>query len=166
MYTKQHLLVAKIASKSFIKPELACIAYYGDKVIATDTFRMLEIPVEDGVALAEPDLRLASSAKMPVGFLKVDEPLGVKPRSAGKFPDTTFVTKKMSEGEFITLKVNGKLFGELLTQMSKLNKYGTVTMRVPIVELETANRAILLEAPMGDINKGLKATGLMMPIHN
>ena len=160
MYTKDHLLTAKIASKSLIKPELACIAYYGDKVIATDSFRMLEIPVVDGVALEKPDLRIASSAKMPAGFVKVDEPLGMKPTSAGEYPDTAFVTKRMNEGEFVTLKVNGKLFGELLMQMAKLNKYGTITMRVPMA----TQSAILLEAPMGDINSGIKATGLMMPM--
>lgn len=121
---------------------------------------MLEIPVIDGVALEEPDLRIASSAKMPHGVIGVDEPLGVKPVGAGKYPDVNQVTKKMNEGEFVTLKINGKLFGELLMQMAKLNKYGTITMRVPMEK----ERAILLEAPMGDIKSGIKATGLMMPM--
>lgn len=160
MYTKDHLLVAKIASKNLIKPELACIAYYGDKVVATDTFRMLEIPVEGGVALKEPDLRLASSAKMPAGILKVAEPLGVKPVDAGDYPKMDYVKKIHNEGEFVTVNVNGKLFGELLTQMAKLNRYGKVTLRVPL----TAHKAIMLEAPMGDINSDIKATGLMMPL--
>jgi len=162
MYTKNHLLVAKIASKSLIKPELACIAYYGDKVVATDSFRMLEVPVEGGVALEKPELRLASSAKMPAGFVKVDEPLGIKPVNAGKYPDMDLVKKIHNEGEFVTINVNGKLFGELLMQMAKLNKYNKVTLRVPI----TAYRAIMLEAPMGKIiNSDIKATGLMMPMN-
>jgi len=160
MYTKDHLLVAKIASKSLIKPELACIAYYGDRVIATDSFRMMEVPVVDGVALKEPELRLASSAKMPAGVLKVEEPLGVKPTNAGEYPSMEYVMKTHNQGEFVTLKVNGKLFGELLTQMAKLNKYGTVILRVPVM----AGRAIMLEAPMGDIKSDIKATGLMMPM--
>jgi hypothetical protein len=45
--------------------------------------------------------------------------------------------------------------------MAKLNRYGKVTLRVPI----TAYRAIMLEAPMGDINSNIKATGLMMPLN-
>ena len=161
MYTKDHLLTAKIASKSVIKPELACIAYYGDKVIATDSFRMLEVPVEGGVALKEPDLRLASSAKMPAGFLKVEDPLGMKPVNAGKYPDMDLVKKIHNEGKIVTINVNGKLFGELLTQMAKLNRYGKVTLRVPMAEY----KAIMLEAPMGDINRDIKATGLMMPLN-
>jgi len=161
MYTKDHLLTAKIASKSLIKPELACIAYYGDKVVATDTYRMLEIPVEGGVALKEPDLRLASSAKMPAGFLKVEDPLGMKPANAGEYPSMDYVMKTHNEGEFVTVNVNGKLFGELLTQMAKLNKYNKVTLRVPM----TAYKAIILEAPMGNINSDIKATGLMMPLN-
>jgi len=161
MYTKDHLLTAKIASKSLIKSELACIAYYGDKVIATDTFRMLEVPVEGGVALKEPDLRLASSAKMPAGFLKVEDPLGMKPVNAGKYPDMDLVKKIHNEGKIVTINVNGKLFGELLTQMAKLNRYGKVTLRVPMAEY----KAIMLEAPMGDINSDIKAKGLMMPLN-
>ena len=161
MYTKDHLITAKIASKSLIKSELACIAYCGDKVIATDTFRMLEVPVEGGLALKEPDLRLASSAKMPAGFIKVEDPLGMKPVNEGKYPDMDLVKKIHNEGKFVTINVNGKLFGELLTQMAKLNRYEKVTLRVPTAEY----KAIMLEAPMGDINSDIKATGLMMPLN-
>jgi len=161
MYTKDHLLTAKIASKTSVKLELTCIAYYGDKVIATDSYRMLEIPVEDGVALDKPDLRIASSAKMPHGFITVDEPLGVKLPNAGEYPDINSVMKTMREGEFTTISVNGKLFGELLMQMAKVNESGKVTLRVPVAP----EKAIILEAPIGKVTSDIKATGLMMPLN-
>ena len=157
MYKKEHLLVAKIASKNSLKKELNCIAYRGDKVVATDSFRMMEVPVEDGVALEKPDLRIASSAKMPAGYLMVDEPLGLELKDADKYPDTDVVMKSSAEGEFVTFNVNGKLFGELLMQMAKLNNFGQVTVKVPT----TPYKAIMLESKFGD----LTAKGLMMPMN-
>lgn len=156
MYTKENLLVAKIAAKKSVKPELNCIAYYGNRTVATDSFRLMEVPTEEGEAETKPTMCLADTAKMPPTVLKVYEPLGY--RVAGTYPDIDQVLKEDKNEEYVEVSVNGKLFGELLIQMSKLNKFGQVKMRVP----KTKYKAIRLEAPY---LKDKPARGLMMPMN-
>lgn len=43
IYNKHNLEVAKVASKSDMKPELACVLFMPDKTVATDTFRLVEM---------------------------------------------------------------------------------------------------------------------------
>lgn len=156
MYTKENLLVNKIAAKKSVKPELNCIAFYKNRTVATDSFRLMEVPTKDDVELADDiDMRLADTVKMPAGHVAIDEPIGY--RVAGTYPDVDTVMERSGQGEFIELNLNGKLFGELLVQMSKMNKYGKVTVKVPTEK----GRAIMLEAPY---LKDKPAKGLMMPM--
>lgn len=159
MITKENLLVAKMADKKNTRPELQCIAFYGDRTIATDSYRMLDVPVKDGVKYDEPILMLADTVKIPAGMLGIEEPTGY--RVAVKYPD---VDKIMGDdkGGYREVKVNAKLFGELLTQMSKLTKRSVVTIRIPNKD----NVAIKIEATCMHLLESdkRKAIGLLMPI--
>ena len=161
MITKENLLVAKIAAKKSIKPELGCIAFYGDRTVATDSFRLMEVPVTDGVALDEPILMLADTVKIPKGYVGIDEPNGY--RVAANYPDVDVVMNRDEETEYVELSVNGVMFGELLQQMGKLNKFAQVRLKIPVEKL----KAIRLEADCAHLPKSdtRKARGLMMPMN-
>lgn len=161
MITKENLLVAKIASKKSIKPEMNCIAFYGDRTIATDSFRLMEVPVKDGEKYDEPILMLADTVKMPAGMVGLEEPTGY--RVAAKYPDVDRVIDGDAGVEYVEFSINGKMFGELLTQMGKLNKFQQIHVRVPT----TPYRAIHLEAKCDHLPKNdkRKARGLIMPMN-
>lgn len=160
MIKKENLLCAKIASKNSIKPELKCIAFYGDRTVATDSFRLIEIPVACGKKQKEPILMYADTVKIPKGQIGIEEPAGQIVH--GRYPDVDVVMDRDADIEFVTISVNGALLGELLTQMSKLNKFRRVTMHIPMERL----RAIKLEAECDHIPKDdkRKARGLIMPM--
>lgn len=161
MITKENLLVAKIAAKKSIKPEMKCIAFYGDRTIATDTFRLMEVPVKEGEKYDEPILMLADTVTIPKGMEGMEEPTGY--RVAAKYPDVDRVIDGDKHLEYVEVSINGKMFGELLTQMGKLNKFCTVKIKVPT----TPYRAIHLEAKCDHLPKSdeRKARGLIMPMN-
>lgn len=161
MITKENLLVAKIAAKKSIKPEMNCIAFYGDRTIATDSFRLLEVPVINGEKYEEPIMMLADTVKIPKGMIGIEEPTGY--RVAGKYPDVDRVIDGDKHLEYVEVSINGKMLGELLSQMGKLNKFCTVKMKIPT----TPYRAIQLEAKCDHLPKNdeRKARGLMMPMN-
>ena len=164
MYTKENLLVAKFASKNSIKSELRCIAYFGDKTVATDSFRLLEVPTptdEDGtepVAFTVPQLREANSAKMPAGTIAVSDPLGYDDKLDGSvYPKYEQIMPKYDDDDVITIKFDAKLLGEMLMQMAKLSKRKHVTIKVP----KNQGRPILIEADY----RGKTARGIVMPLN-
>jgi hypothetical protein len=53
MYNKHNLAVAKIASKSKIKPALAGVLFTDKCTVATDSFRLIEITVPTNVNIAD-----------------------------------------------------------------------------------------------------------------
>jgi hypothetical protein len=161
MITKENLLVAKIVSKSPIKEELKCIAFYGDRTVATDSFRLMEVPVSAGEKLAEPILMLADTVKIPKGFVGIEEPNGFKIDKT--YPDIDVIMNNDTDIEYVELSINGAIFGELLTQMGKLNKFKEVKVRVPL----TKYKAIRLEAKCDHLPKNdeRKARGLIMPMN-
>jgi len=83
MYNKLNLEVGKVASKSFIKPGLTAIAFYDDRTVATDSFRMIEIS-KPGVkefsrkTSKDPVLKYAPQAMRHKTLFKKDQQFEVK----------------------------------------------------------------------------------------
>jgi DNA polymerase III sliding clamp (beta) subunit (PCNA family) len=137
MYNKLNLAVGKIASKSSIKPELQAIAFCGNRTIATDSFRLLEIsaPGEKHEPILLNAKQLKSNMKMPTDdYLSVEE---IKTQSAtvpieSRFPDVDEIIEPAFKREDdLVIKVNGKLLAELATLLAGMNKFGQVTLRIP-----------------------------------
>lgn len=140
MYNHHNLLTNKIASKSSIKPELSCIAFYGNRTVATDSFRLLEVSATG--KKHEPKLLPARDIKantIPKALVKFDLDVieGVTNQTANsdwQFPEIDGLMKEDPNVEYATVRVNGQLLGELLTQMSKMNKFKAVDIKIPIGE--------------------------------
>ena len=123
MYNKENLMAKAIASKNSIKPELGCVAFYGNRTIATDSFRAIEIE-----AFGEAHDPILYPAKMlsvvkPTKYQKLTHSeFGLVPFE-GNYPQIDKIVdpafKKKEEGGYRTVGVNAELFGELLTTMAK-----------------------------------------------
>lgn len=170
MYTHKNLLPTKVASKTSIKPELRSIAFYGDRTIATDSFRLLEVSASG--AKHEPKLLPADAFKATTISKKtikfdldeIERTTGTTPNPHANYPDVDIIMKEDQDVEYATVKVNGKLLGELLVQMGKISKYGEVEMKVPI---NHAHKPVHLYNHDGNPNQDERQTahGLMMPMN-
>lgn len=163
MYNKHNLEVYKFASTSPIKPELGCVAFFGNKTVATDSFRLVEVSA-DGEAY-DPILIQGEYVKRlklgPKDLVGIDSfPDG---RVTAEFPDYESIIAKEEGRDEVVVKVNGKLLGEVLLQLAKLNKFGTVNLSIgndggyrPII-IKTESNKDVTESKQ-------KGRGLVMPI--
>ena len=171
MYTKRNLLPAKTASKASPKPELNCVAFYGNRTIGTDSFRLLEVAA-DGEA-HEPKMIDASVIKK-LKLKKDDtvslediERLSETPANPQLiYPEVDQIINRAAnrdDDEYVEVKINGRLLGELLQLMAKSNKFEAVTMRVP----KTHYEAVYVETPQSTrIHKdAIAMRGLCMPMN-
>ena len=160
MYTKLNLLPAKIASKSSIRGEFQHVMADGTRTVATDTFRLLEVTTTESnkhdplYILAD----VAKKHKMPSKQIELDiNALQANPH-INTYPDIDQIIAQKSNVEYVEIKVNAELLGELLTTMSKMNRYKKVEISIPCAK----NHAIHLYADSDD--KKQRAHGLQMPI--
>ena len=167
MYTKLNLLPAKIASTSDIKPALTMVMFDGARTVATDSFRLLEVSTVDGEKTTPVfiDAQMVKKHKVPAKDIEVDINTISLPNPHVEYPNIDMIMKEKSSVEYAEIKVNGQLLGELLQVMSKINKYGVVTLKVPI---NSHYEAIHLYADAKKTNYGTPtqtAHGLCMPIN-
>ena len=142
MYNKNNLLPINITAPNNIRPEFASIAFYGNRTIATDTFRLLEVstpfsnPAEahEPVLMHRDDIKRAKLPAKTLIFTEADlEALaGIPMNPHLQFPDVDKIMSEDTTIEYATIKINGELLGELLLAMSKLNKFKVVELKVPI----------------------------------
>jgi DNA polymerase III sliding clamp (beta) subunit (PCNA family) len=162
MYNKLNLDVAKFASKSTLKPELASVAFYGNKTVASDSFRLVEVgasgEASDAVLINAKDLSktVKISSKEKIDIEKILSRSDVPPVN-GKFPDYESILKPASVREDdVKVTINGKLLGEILVFMAQANKFGQVELSIPL----KSGLPVLLTG--GNNNQPIKA--LCMPI--
>jgi len=133
MYTKHNLLPTKITSKLNLKPELASVAFYGNRTIATDSFRLLEVSAfgdaHEPVIIHKEQLKSFKPDKKQLQFSESD--INATPITDRMYPDVDKIMKEDADEDYTTVTVNGALFGELLMQMAKMNRSGVVTIKVP-----------------------------------
>lgn len=170
MYNKNNFAIHKIASDSTIKQELHAVAFYGNRSVATDAFRLIEM-----TAWGEPhepilyDRDEVKKIKLEKGVIKSElrDATTARPYEGLTYPDVDIVTKKaFREAEDPTLytmvMVNAELLEGLLTIMKKLNTFGKVSISVP----KERNKAMVLFAEtvaQGTADKQT-ARALLMPI--
>ena len=144
LWNKNNLAAAKIAAKSEIKPELACVLFTKGKTVASDGYRLLEVAapldggkIEGAMLGAKPFLvnaqQVAKKLKPDhhnddrVGLMHLDrerveflvngEVEILKPVE-GRFPEYEGL---FPQGEpVVRLKLNAQLLGELLEVMGKM----------------------------------------------
>lgn len=170
MYTKLNQLVAKFASRYGLKEELRSVAFFGNRTIATDSFRLLEVsakPDKDGnlPEAHEPKLIIADAVKKlklkksdELTLSDIEQQTGITPNPHINYPEVDILINNAASYEDSTeLTVNGRLLGELLVAMSKGNAVEAVTLRVP----NGPGRPIYVYTKLGE----QKMRGLCMPMN-
>ena len=165
MYNKNNIDILKVCSKG-IKPELRCVAFYGNRTVATDSFRLVEMSA-DGEA-HEPVMYsadLLKTVKLKKGETIDQEGIearGLKPVAA-TYPEVDYVIKEQTQGDFVEVKLNGRYLAEVATLLSKLNVFEKVTLKVPVDGgVARPGRAIIVEAQGKDDQR---TRGIIMPIN-
>lgn len=132
--------VAKFASKSPVRPELACVLSDDIKSVATDSFKLVEISRVTGDKPAIPALYDAQMMKKAKVFTaKAVEEMRVD-IDAGIYPDyEPLLTPRKGDR---TMMVNAKYLSEVCAALSKIEQFGGVTLHIP----ENPNQAILFTA--------------------
>lgn len=165
MYNKNNLAIAKVASRSGIKQVLQCVAFYGDRTVATDSFRMIEMSAK-GDKLPEPELFFSGDIKkikLKKGeTIEHNKLVNVEKLIAGeKWPDVDVVLKREKEREHVEIKVNAEYLEEILSVLKNVNKLKSVTLKVPTAP----GHALIIEALSTDPMNVQVGTGLLMPFN-
>lgn len=119
-YTKENITIKNLVSKTSIKPEMQSIAFYGDRTVATDSFRLIEVQADgkrhDPVLYSAKMIQPSLVAKN--GFEHGE--LGLMPVEA-VYPDVDFVLKSAFDRkpDMTTVRVDAGLLGETLIAMNK-----------------------------------------------
>lgn len=170
MYNKNNLAVGKVASKSSIKPELACIAFYGNRTVATDSFRVIEVSAEgkahDAKMLPAKEVmqRVKLSKDESVELDRIETITGIVPNPHHQYPDIDQVFTSAERNEdYVEVNVNAKYLAELATIMSKVSDYEAVTLRVPTEK----GKPVLMLSYHGKKrdDEPQKARALLMPMN-
>lgn len=169
MYNKLNLAITKIASKVTIRPELASVAFFGDKTVTTDSYRLIEVSAP-GERLEEPVLlnakHLKSNFKPAVGehysLEQIMTRSGAKP-VIGTFPKyEEIMNPAVARTDDLKVKINGKLLAELVELASQTNKFSVVELSIPL----TQGLPILVSSQgSGKDLIQQKVRGLIMPIN-
>lgn len=161
IFNKINLLAYKFCSKASIKPEMKAVAFYGDKTVATDSFRLIEITVPGGEKLAEPILIDKDTVKpftsAPKVFLEVNPKLE---KVVGKFPNyTEILDQATSRQDDIVFSVNGEYLEQACSILKQMSKFKEVVLHIP----REPNKAIILKAKSSTSPQ--EATVLLMPMN-
>lgn len=170
MYNLKNLLPIKVTAKKTFNPNFESIAFYGDRTVATDTYRLLEVSAtgesHDAKIIPANQIKTTKLDKKIIKFdLKHIEAIANTPANPHtEYPNVDLVLKEDESIEYATIKVNGEMFGELLLAMSKMNNFKEVKIKVPINQ---TYKPIHVYASDNNPNQSQRQTahGLMMPMN-
>ncbi len=163
MYNKNNLAIAKIASATRIKPELACVAFYGDRTVATDSFRMIEMSA-DGKR-HEPNLVYAEEVK--AIKLKKGETIGAMDErlapsiSADGWPNVDIIMGNFKQDDYIEHNIGAGLMEGIMAVMKNVSTIERVTIKVPKEKF----KPIIIEAVSDRAGDNQKARAFLMPMN-
>ena len=167
MYNKNNIAIAKIASKSSIKLELACVAMYGNRTVATDGFKLVEM---SATGEAHPLVlfnaeHLKSTVKLKKGETITEKDVPLKEIGGENFPDVDIILRQFKQVDdpesYTSINLSAEYLEQVLSVVKNLNAFKQVTLSVPT----GPRRPILITAECK--NKGIEQTAraLVMP-HN
>lgn len=170
MYNKHNIAIAKVASQSEIRPELACIAFYGDRTIATDSFRAIEMSAT-GEKKETPILytrRSLETLKLKKGETVDDETIPVKPAATeNDYPDMDKVFERTEGKKYATVKVNAKYLADICDILKNLDPFQAITLKIP---MDSAYEPVIIEASnaraMANGEEKQTARALLMPMNH
>lgn len=169
--TPLQALVAKFASKSEIRQELACVRLDGKTALATDSFRMVEVTRIDDEA-PEADAPVLVNAKQLAQAKITKEPGLLDGNSlmvgdtticpllmvdAEKYPDVKRIWEQSESRDYVEVRLNGKYLADIATALSKFNDFEKVILRVPT---DGSFKPVAFRAS----GKGHSARAVLMPM--
>jgi hypothetical protein len=163
-YNTNNLAIHKFTSKSSIRPEFQCVAFYGDRTIATDTFRLVEVSAHGKEH--PPILHRADDVKnrkVKKGEAVEREALQLYPVEA-QYPEVDIVLKREFENgnEYTQFTVNGEYLAEIAKMASTLSKHKKITLAVPRDGGTSALRIVAVGDMAG--NEGQRVRAIVMPM--
>jgi len=148
MYEQKHINLHRFAGD---KEPVCNVAFYGDKVVATDSFRLVEM-----LASGEPheprlyDAKMVKAVRVPNKTVIGDKDFGLVEKE-GSFPKYQDFVDNWNKEEYFEFAVNGDYLAEILSQLGKLAKYKRVFIKVPKKYADTpaskTGLPIILTAP-------------------
>ena len=154
MYNKNNLAIHTCASTSGIRQGMTCVAFYGDKTIATDSYSLVQVS-----AKGEPHAPVLYPANI-VKAVKLDKNahidapyMGIQPLD-DFYPEVDKVIKIALQNDKTLIKVNAEYLIKVLKAMKGVSK--TVTIGIPT----EPGRPMTIECA----HDGQTATGLVMSI--
>lgn len=164
MYNKHNFAVAKVAGRSDIKPDLQCVAFYGDRTVATDSFSLIEMSAS-GKKTKTPvlfwakeikDIKLKKGEMVEMG----DIPAKPAPLHGDKYPMVDMILKQFDGEDMLEVVVNAEYLANICNVLKDLSKFQQVTLKIP----KKKHSAIVITAQNDDKNNPQKARALLMPI--
>lgn len=128
MYEQKHINLHRFTGE---KEPVNNVAFYGDKVVATDSFRLVEI-LASGDA-HEPKLydgKMLKAVKIPKGRVFHEKDFGLIEQT-GDFPKYAELVYKWNKEEYFEFSVNGDYLAEIASYLGKLAKYKQVVVKIP-----------------------------------
>lgn len=131
--------VAKVASKSTVRVELACVHHTGKVAVATDAFRLVEMTASKAEASAPILVNAKSLLKAKIktnadidnrGITAdgVQYPL-VTSKNVKDYPEYKKLFMAKAKG-YVEVKVNGEYLAEIAEILSKLDTFKAITLRI------------------------------------
>jgi hypothetical protein len=166
MYNKNNLAVAKVASRNGIKAELQCVAFYGNRTMATDSFRAIEVSAR-GKKLDTPTLFYADDVKkvkLKKGEFIDDQSIPIEPCAVhpDRYPDLDKAMKSLQAESYTEIQVNAELLEGLLSVMKNIDdRFSKVTLKVP----NQSYKPLIITAENLDPKNVQSATALLMPFN-
>lgn len=146
--------------------ELACVAFYGDRTVATDAFRMIEMSAT-GKKLKTPVLYNAEALKGVKVIKGVDidlKDIKVKPANVhgDKYPNIDMILKNADEQEYIEHNINAEYLEEILNVLKRVDgTFKKVTLKIP----KEKYKPIIITAENTKKGSEQKARALLMPMN-
>jgi hypothetical protein len=157
-YEQKHIDIPR----RFTSDKIKDVAFYGDRVVATDSFRLIEIlasgEAHEAICF---DATMLKAVKIPKGYSKSEEEFGLVP-SKETYPKWQELKDDFDKQEYVEFFVNGDYLAEIVSQFAKLSKHKQVSIQVPKKyfekEAHVVAKPIKIKAP--------DATAYLMPMNN
>ena len=164
-YNKNNLAVVTVASKNGTKPELKSVAFFNDRTVATDSFRLVEMSVDGGYTAKDlGDPVLINRSNIDRVKLKKDDTIvldDVKSGTVdGTYPKYTELFDAADKRDSVEFMINAGYLADVLKVLGKVSPTNAVKVRVPKDSTAHSPIVIITKNP----KTGQEARALVMPM--
>ena len=163
-YNKNNLAVVTVASKNGTKPELKSVAFFNDRTVATDSFRLIEMSVDGGYTAKDlGDPVIINRANVDRVKLKKDDTIALDDLKSGTvegtYPKYTELFDAADKRDSVEFMINAGYLADVLKVLGKVSPISAVKVRVP-KDGKTYPIVITTKNP----KTGQEARALVMPM--